>query len=326
MMKQDVRSLVTRFGLHFDRQDFLMLTLGGLVLAVNLNLFLAPSKIAPGGVSGVAIILNEYTGWPIGLIMLVLNVPLLVLGFRHLGRFNFLIRTVYVVLLYNLGVDVLAGWLPAEGVTDDLLLNALYGGVVGGIGTGLVYRGRGTSGGTGIVGRVLQLRTGIPISQVYVITDGGVIFVAGLVFGWERALYALATLFIWGVATDHVLEGPSVVRTVFIVTDKPIEVTQAVFHRLGLGLTAWPARGMFTAEEHTVLFCTVSRPDVNLLKAAVIRVDPDAFLVIGHGHQATGGVFRRTLRRDPQSLKQPSAPDAGQEQVVEVKRPTGLSA
>lgn len=274
-------------------QSFLLLTIGGLMLAVNVNLFLFPSNIAPGGVSGTAIILNDFTGWPIGLVMLVLNVPLLVLGFRHLGRFHFLIRTLYVVLLYSVGVDVLARWLPPEGVTDDLMLNALYGGVMGGIGAGLVYRGHGTSGGTGIVGRVLQLRTGIPLSQVYLFTDGGVILVAGLVFGWEKGLYALVALFIWGVAADHVLEGPSVVRTAFIVTDRPEDVSRTVFNRLRLGITAWPAQGMFTTETHTVLFCTVSRPDVNVLKSVVVEADPRAFVVIGHGHQAIGGVFRQ---------------------------------
>jgi len=297
-MGRRVRGLAARFDLQYIMQNYLLLTAGALVLAVNVNLFLAPSKIAPGGVSGSAIIINEFTGWPIGLMMLILNVPLLAVGFRYLGRFHFLVRTLYVVLLYSLGVDLLAGLLPAEGITDDLMLNALYGGVVGGIGTGLVYRGRGTSGGTGIVGRVLQLRTGVPMSEVYMITDGAVVLVAGLVFGWERALYALVTLFIWGIAADHVLEGPSVVRTAFIVTDKPKEVTQAVFSRLGLGVTAWPARGMFTAAEHTVLFCTVSRPEVNALKAMVIEVDPETFVVIGHGQQASGGVLRRIRRRD----------------------------
>jgi uncharacterized membrane-anchored protein YitT (DUF2179 family) len=295
-MGRRIRGLAAQFDLQFTLQNYLLLTAGALVLAVNVNLFLAPSRIAPGGVSGSAIIINEFTGWPIGLMMLILNVPLLAVGFRYLGRFHFLVRTLYVVFLYSLGIDLLAGWLPAAGITDDLMLNALYGGVVGGIGTGLVYRGRGTSGGTGIVGRVLQLRTGIPMSQVYMITDGAVIMMAGLVFGWERALYALATLFIWGIAADHVLEGPSVVRTAFIVTDRPKEVTQMVFSRLGLGVTAWPAQGMFTAEEHTVLFCTVSRPEVNALKAVVIEVDPEAFVVIGHGHQASGGVLRRASR------------------------------
>jgi uncharacterized membrane-anchored protein YitT (DUF2179 family) len=301
-MKAKIRNLNLRSALP----GWLLLTSGGLAAAFNVNLFLAPSKIAPGGVSGTSIIINDLLGWPIGLMMLALNVPLLALGFRYLGRFRFLTRTLYVVLLYSIGVDVLARWLPAEGLTDDLMLNALYGGVLGGIGTGLVYRGRGTSGGTGIVGRVLQLRTGIPISQIYMLTDGGVVLVAGLVFGWDMALYALVTLFVWGIVADYVLEGPSVVRTVFVVTDRPREVVQAVFERLGLGVTAWPAQGMFTSAEHTVLFCTVSRPDVHAFQAVVTGVDPGAFVVVGHGHQAIGGVFRQTLRRE----KKPQQPDA----------------
>jgi uncharacterized membrane-anchored protein YitT (DUF2179 family) len=172
-------------------RDFILLTSGALILAVNVDLFLAPTDLAPGGVSGLAIILRHQAGWSIGLTMLVLNLPMLVLGFFNLGRFHFLIRTAFVVVVYNLGVDLLAGWLPATGITADPLLNALYGGVVGGIGTGLVYRGSGTPAGTGVASRVLQMRTGIPMSQVYFITDGGVIILAGLVFGWERALYAL---------------------------------------------------------------------------------------------------------------------------------------
>jgi len=296
MMRQRLKTLAARLRALLPR--YLLLTAGGLLAAINVNLFLSPSNIAPGGASGIAIIVNDSTGWPIGMVMLALNVPLLALGFRHLGRFEFLSNTLYVVLLFSLSIDVLERWMPSEGITDDLLLNALYGGVVGGIATGLVYRGRGTSGGTGILGRVLQLKTGIPISQIYLITDGGVVLVAGLVFGWENALYALMTLFIWGVAADHVLEGPSVVRTVFVVTDQPEEVAQAIFDRLALGITAWPARGMFTHAGHTILFCTVSRPDVNALRSVVLEMDPHAFVVIGHGHQASGGVFRQTLRRE----------------------------
>ena len=277
-------------------QDWLLLTIGGVLLAVNVDLFLAPSKIAPGGVSGMAIILNHFTGWPIGGMMLVLNLPLLLLGFRNLGRFQFLIRTLYVVLLYNLGADVLRQWLPASGVTADLTLNAIYGGVLGGIGTGLVYRGGGTSAGTGILGRMLQIRTGVPVSQVYVLTDGGVILAAGLAFGWERALYAMVALFVWGLTADYVLEGPSVVRTAFIVTDHADKVARAVLDQLGLGVTAWPAQGMFTESPHTVLFCTVSRPEVNALQAFVIEADPQAFVVIAHGHQASGGVIRQSTR------------------------------
>jgi uncharacterized membrane-anchored protein YitT (DUF2179 family) len=279
--------------------DYALVTVGALVLAVNINLFLAPNNLAPGGVSGTAIIINQFTGWPLGLTMLVLNVPLVVIGFRTLGGFRFLLRTLYAVLLYNLSTDLLAGWLQAYRITDDLMLNALFGGVLAGLASGLVYRGGGTTAGTGILGRVLQIRTGIPVSQIYLLVDGSVVFVAGLVFGWEKALYALITLFVWGLATDYVLEGPSVVRTAFIVTDKAEAVSRAILERLHLGVTAWPAQGMFTQAQHTILFCTLSRPQEPDLRRVVNEVDPDAFLVTGHGHQASGGVFghpRRTGR------------------------------
>jgi uncharacterized membrane-anchored protein YitT (DUF2179 family) len=294
-MINKIRTLSARYIPRFSLRDYLLLTIGALISATNVDLFLAPVNIAPGGVSGAAIILNEFTNWPIGLVMLVLNIPLLALGFRYLGRFRFLVRTAYVVILFSLGIDMLARWLPPDGLTDDLMLNALFGGVVGGIGSGLIYLGQGTSGGTGIVGRVMQRRTGIPLSQVYMVTDGSIVLAAGLAFGWEMALYALIALFVWGVAADQILEGPSVVRTALIVTDQPEDVSRIVIERLKLGITAWPARGMFTASKHTVLFCTVNRPDVNALRSVVLNVDPHAFIVIGHGHQAVGGMVGRNV-------------------------------
>jgi len=271
-------------------QRFFLLTAGSLISAINVNLFLAPSEIAPGGVSGAAIILNKFTAWPIGLMMLGLNLPLLFVGYKFLGRFNFLIRTLYVVIIYSLGVDLLAPLLPTGGATDNLMLNALYGGVVGGIGSGLIYRGQGTSGGTGILARILQLKTGLPISQLYLLIDGGIVVLAGWAFGWDKALFALVTLYIWGIAADQVLEGPSVVRTAMIVTDRPKEVAEAVFERLRLGITAWPAKGMFTDEEHTVLFFAVSRPNIETLKSVVLEADNQAFIIVAHGHHIVGGI------------------------------------
>lgn len=279
--------------IRFSFKELILLSFGGVLLAFNVNVFIAPSKIAPGGVSGISIIINDFTNWPIGLMMFIMNIPLLFIGFKKLGRFNFLFRTLYVLIIYSAGVDFLASRLGGFTLTDDLMLNALYGGVLGGIGTGLVYLGRGTSGSTGIIGRVLQLKTGIPVSQIYILTDGFVLIAAGLVFGWERALYALLTIFVWGVAADYILEGPSVVRTVFIVTDCPEKVADEIIQQLNLGVTSWPVMGMYTERKHSVLFCTISRPDINGLREVVLGIDPDAFLVIGHGHQARGGILGR---------------------------------
>jgi uncharacterized membrane-anchored protein YitT (DUF2179 family) len=279
-------------------QSALLMTAGTLLMVVSLTVFLVPSGIAPGGVSGTAVILNTVFGWPIGWVMLLLNLPLLALGFRYLGRYHFLVRTAYVAALYSLGAQAFTDWLPLPAITDSALLNALYGGVVGGIGSGLIYRGQASVAGTGILARIVQLRSGMPVSQVFLFTDGGVILAAALVLGWENGLYSLLALFVWGLATDYVLEGPSVVRTAFIVTDHPDRVAEEVMQRLGIGVTAWAAQGKFTQEPHTVLFCTVSRPDVDPLRSAVTEGDPAAFLVIGHGHQAKGGVVRP---REPES-------------------------
>lgn len=145
--------------------------------------------------------------------------------------------------------------------------------------------------------------SGIAIIQLYMFIDGSIILVLGLVFGWENALYALVMLFLWGIATDYVLEGPSVVRTAFIVTDAPKAVADALLTRMGVGVTAWDGRGMFTEAAHTVLFCTISRPDVSALQAIVSQVDPAAFVVIGQGHQRSGGVLRQAALARPAAAR-----------------------
>jgi uncharacterized membrane-anchored protein YitT (DUF2179 family) len=296
-MKQKIRVWMTRINLRTILPDYFLLTVGAVILAVNFDIFLAPFKIAPGGVSGMTIIIHEFTGWLQGLTMFILTIPMLIVGFFHLGRFRFLLRAFYVSAIYSLGIDLLALFLPQGGVAHDLLLNALYGGILGGIGIGLIYRGGTSPAGTSVISRVIQLKTGIPNSQVYILIDGGVILTAGLVFSWEMALYAFVTLFTWGFVADYILEGPSVVRTALIVTDKPEEISRTLIDRLGVGVTGWSGKGMFTHAEHTTLFCTISRPDVKILQLLVNEVDPRSFMVILQGHQAKGGMLRHAMLR-----------------------------
>jgi uncharacterized membrane-anchored protein YitT (DUF2179 family) len=127
------------------------------------------------------------------------------------------------------------------------------------------------------------------------------------VFGFEKALYGVLMLFVWGLATDYVLEGPSVIRTVFIVTAMPEQVAKNLMDRLGVGVTYWEGQGMFTGEIRAILFCTITRPDVDTLKFLVTEVDEKAFVVIGQGHQAKGGILRpRTLPAQTSEKKIPS--------------------
>ncbi|MFZ0544196.1 MAG: YitT family protein [Candidatus Promineifilaceae bacterium] len=272
-----------------------LLLMGTLLAAFSYSLFQVPYKIAAGGVGGIAIIINNFTNWPIGTMILVMNLPLWVLGYFYLGRWRFLGRTIVAVVVFSAGVDFFSAYLPnildTFPITDNILLSAIYGGIVGGIGGGLVYRGGGTLGGTSVTGRIIQMKTGIPLSQVYFYTDGIIVITAGLVFGWEVALYALLTLFLNGLASDYTLEGPSTVRTVTIITDLPIEVTQVLMNRLGQGVSQWEIIGSYTGRPHTMLMCTVHRPQVNNLKQLVAQTDPDAFVIIGDAHQALGAGF-----------------------------------
>ena len=272
-------------------RDYTLIALGALLQALAIRLFLVPSNLASGGVSGLAQIINYYLGLPIGLMVLIGNLPLFVLGWRYLGGPRFAFRTAFAVVTFALLTDLLVFFLPRHGLTPDLVLNTLYGGVVSGIGYGLVYRGRGTSGGTDILARILNNWRGISLSQSYMLTDSVIIFLAGLSFSWENALYALVVLYISGVAAETVAQGSNVVRTALIITADPQAVAKSIMEQMGRGITLLPAKGGYTGADRTVLYCVVSRPEVAQIKALVREADPKAFMVIGQAHEVLGEGF-----------------------------------
>jgi uncharacterized membrane-anchored protein YitT (DUF2179 family) len=261
-----------------------------------MRLFLIPAELVSGGVSGAAQLINHYTQWPIGFMILLGNAPLFILGWRYLGGARFALRTGVAVISFSFFTDILTWFLPANGVTGDLVLNTLYGGLLLGIGLGLVYRGQGTSGGTDIVGRFLNRRLGVSISQSYLITDSLVVLLAGFAFGWTRALYGLVMIYVSGLAAETSSEGSDVFRTALIVTNKSDEVSHAIMDVLERGVTILSGKGAYTGAERPVLYCVVSRSEVNQLKDLVREADPKAFMMIGQAHEALGEGFRPLIR------------------------------
>ena len=274
---------------------YLVITIGSIVAALGYALFQVPHGIAAGGVSGIAILINHFTGWPVGAMVWLMNVPILVLGFHYLGRWRFLGKTVYGVTVFSIASDLMLARMPhvmeSFPVTQDVLLSAIYAGVIGGVGLGMVFGAGGSLGGTGVIGRILQNKWGVPLSSIYLYTDGGIIILAGVLLGWEAGLFAMLTLFLNGVASDHVLEGPSAVRTATIITNEPEKVSAALSEKLGRGATFWTVTGSYTKKPRGMVLCTIGRPQVNELKRVVGEVDPVAFLTIGVSHQAYGGNF-----------------------------------
>ncbi len=273
-------------------------------------LFLVPASVVPQGVTGVATLLNAVVGVPIGLTVLILNIPILYLGYRMLpGGWRVTADTLLVVVMFSVMVDFIAPLVPPTGVSEDRFLNAVLGGILGGVGGGMIYRTGTHSGGTSTLALIVQRRLGLPLSQTFLYTDTLVIVVSGLIFDIEGALYAMVALVLNGIASDYVMEGPSVIRTAFVVTDYPESVSSAVINKMQRGVTAIPARGMYTYEDRSLLYITISRVQVNDLRQVIAEVDPNAFIVIGQGHTAYGEGFK-PIKRDKKKVDVIAEPQA----------------
>lgn len=270
---------------------------GSLVAALGFSVFQVPFNLAAGGVSGLAIIINEFTGLPVGMLILAMNVPLVVLGYFMLGRWRFVFSTVLAVLAFSFGTDLYNLYLPSAisywPITRDLLLSCIYAGVLFGIGMGIIYRAGGSIGGTSVPARIIYERFGFPMSQSYLLTDGIIVLMAGLVFRWEVALLSILTLVLSGLVTDFTIEGVSQVRTATIVTRKTDDVRWAILYQLRRGVSLWPVEGGYSKTPRTMILCTVLRTRVADLKRTVKTVDPDAFIIIGVNQEVLGGYGQR---------------------------------
>lgn len=283
-------------------RDYVLIVIAAILQALALRLFFIPADLASGGVSGVAQLVNHYTDWPIGLMILIGNIPLFLLGWRFLGGAHFALRTATAIVTYSLFTDLIIrtplfapnglGTTLINDLQGDLLLSSLYGAIIGGIGFGLVYRARGTSGGSDILARILNNWRGVSMTQSYLMVDTAVILGAGLVFGWKEALYAMIALYVSGLVAETTLEGGGTVRTAMIVTSEPKAVSEKIIERLLRGVTVLEGTGAYTGAERPVLYVVISRAEVARLKVIVDEVDSRAFMVIGYAHEALGEGFR----------------------------------
>jgi len=274
-------------------RDYAFILIGALVQALALRLFLIPALLTSGGVSGLAQIINYFfPNLPVGLMTLLGNLPLFVLGWRYLGGRRFAMRTAAALVSFSLFTDLLILFIPEKGITSDLVLDAIYGGVIMGIGLGLVYRGRGTSGGTDIIVRMLSHYMSVPVSQAYLISDGLIVAASGLAFGWDRALYGLVVIYVSGLAAESISEGSSAFRSAMIITRFPNEISTRIPEDLERGATILPGTGAYTGTSRPVVYSVLSRSEVHQLKAIVNDIDPEAFMVIGQAHEVLGEGFK----------------------------------
>lgn len=260
--------------------------IGAMMMGAALSIFLAPLRIAPGGMSGLATVLHHLTKIRISTLILIINAPIFALGFICFdGRFLF--RSVFGTIILSAAAEIFSYMKP---LTEDPLLSSVFGGAIMGFGIGTVLKFGGTTGGTDVLVMVFsKFLPNLSAGQLFMIIDGAIILIAGTVFGEpEIILYSAAALFISTRITDAILEGMRVARFVYIISDNPQAITSKIYESLGRGVTGLSSVSMYTKKEGKVLICAIRPRQLPQLKKLITVADPKAFVIITDAKEVMG--------------------------------------
>ncbi|WP_026487451.1 YitT family protein [Caldanaerobius polysaccharolyticus] len=270
--------------------DFIGISLGTLLTALALNLFLQPNQIAPGGVSGLAIEINYLTGLPTGTLTIIINVPLFLIAIKVLGA-RFGVKTFYATILLGVLIDLTSGIRP---LTNDSILAAVYGGLIMGLGLGLVIKYHATTGGTDLAAMVLHkyIKT-LTVGRLLLIIDFVIIAIAGIIFNPEKAMYALAAEFLAIKLIDIIQEGITTNRVALIISKRHKEIISKIMKELDRGATLLEGTGAFSGHHRDVVMCVVDKSQVAKLRDIVRELDDRAFVVILDAYDVIGEGFNK---------------------------------
>lgn len=280
-------------------KDILFFVAGTFLYSAGVSIFTAPNHIAPGGITGIATILHYLVHTPIGTMFFVLNVPLVLVALRFLGK-RLVAKTVLCIVLVSVFTDVLA--LPfVPTYTDNSILAALYGGLLSGAGLGLVFLRGGTTGGSDILGRLLRLKwPQISMGRMLLLVDFCVIAFSALVF-WNInvALFAIVVEFTSSRVIDSLLYGAENGRMALIFSDFHDDIAEAIRLELNRGITVMKGEGYYTGKESEILICAVRRTQATRLRALVHRIDPHAFVIMCRTDEVLGQGFKPLRQTNP---------------------------
>lgn len=275
--------------------DYLLMTFGTCFMAIAINSIYDPITMVTGGFTGIAIILKAFVDIPLWLTNIVLNVPIFLIGIKIKG-FRFIARTLYSTTILSVWLYVL----PRMNIlTDDYILAAIFGGVISGIGIGMVFLAQATTGGTDMVAAFVQhYLKHYTIGQMLQVTDGIVVLAGAYIFGLNKALYALISIFVISKVTDSILEGFKFSKLAYVITDYHDEVAKVIMTTLGRGATGLNATGMYSSAEKKVILCVVSKKEIVQVKEIVASIDPRAFVIVSDAREVLGeGFIEFNLKR-----------------------------
>lgn len=255
--------------------SYLMIAIGAVVAAFALEALLVPCTILDGGVTGISIILNQLTGISLSAFVFVLNIPFLIIGFKQMGK-RFLVRGIFGMALFSV---MLAVFHHVEAVTHEELLAVVFGGVLLGAGVGLVLRYGGCLDGTEIVALLVSKKTNASVGQVILMINVVIYAVAGILFGWDRALYSLLTYFITFKVIDMVEAGMDQGKSLMIITENGRELAEEIYRKMGRTCTLMEGEGLVSGDKD-VLYCVVTRLELSDAKEIIQNADYSAFVTV----------------------------------------------
>ena len=268
--------------------DYLLMTVGALIIAVSVKNIFDPANMVIGGASGLAIIIKAKFGVPLWLTNTLFNIPLF-LGALKIKGWKFIKRTVFATVALSLWLYVIPN-IPF--VADDLLLVALYGGLVCGAGTGLVLLAVATTGGTDTLAALIQpLAPHYSIAQIMLVLDSLIVLAGLSTFGLHLALYAMIAIFVLTKISDGIIEGLKFSKSIYIISDHAEAIAQAIMTELSRGVTGLSVKGMYSGEPRQLLYCVVSKKEITQIKEIVAGFDRKAFVIVEDAREVLGEGF-----------------------------------
>ncbi len=269
---------------------YLGITIGSFLFSFSISVFLTPNNLAPGGISGLSIIINHITGWSVGLLSFIFNLPLLLLGAYKLGT-KFLASTIYAITICSIFIDLTSN---IESVTNDPILALVFGGCLCAIGLGIIFRSGATSGGTDIVVRLLRLKyPHISSGILFTATDIVIVTLSAFVFNdVEIAMYAGICVVLMGIIMDKVLYGLDGAKLVFIISNSNTDITDKLLLELEIGVTYIAGEGAYTNTEKQIIMCAMKKQHLPKVQSYVKEIDPLAFMIVSSATEILGEGFK----------------------------------
>lgn len=270
----------------------LLILLGSFICAFSFNVFVIPNQLLSGGVSGISLIINYMTGIKPGILVMVLNIPIFILGYRYIDR-EFIAYSLIGMMAFSIFLDALV---VVQGILilDELILYCIFGGIFNGIGAGIIFRSRGSQGGSDIISVIIKKYYSMNIGTTLLTINIFIVISSIFIFkDISRAMYTLIMMFTSSMIMDKVAQGFDIRKSIMVVTNHYEDVGKGIIGELGRGVTYLDGEGAYTGDKRKIIYCIINLNQLAKIKKIVLDIDPKAFITVSDVADVTGKGFNK---------------------------------